>query len=189
VHGQRRVALAEQRAEPGTRLDRDLLLAEHRGRGLVRLGAEDIGQVLHERAAECDVHQLHAAADAEERQFELDGGREQCVLPVVAIGARGAGALVRRLPVTRRVDVGPARDDEAVERAEHRARDVRRDRLGRQQHRDAAGIGDGVDVDLRQERGAHVPDAGLRLLEVGGHADERRGWLRAVRSHAPAPNP
>ena len=65
------------------------------------------------------------------------------------------------------------------------------DRLRRQQHGDAARLRDRVEVDGGQEAGPHVPDAGLRLLEVGGQADHRPGGacgLRVVRNHAPAPS-
>ena len=72
------------------------------------LVAEVVRQVLDERAAAGDVHDLHAAADAEERQVALERARGQRELEGVPLG-HGAGRLGMRLgAVGGRVQVGPA---------------------------------------------------------------------------------
>ena len=100
-------------------------------------------------------------------------------------GAAGVGSAAgtARAMIARARQILAARDDDAVESREHRADDLVVDRLWRQQHGDAARAVDGLEVHLRQERGLHIPDAGLRLLEVGGQADERQ----SVGSHSARP--
>src|SRR6218665_3268079 len=79
------------------------------------------------------------------------GPRHELLFPLITIGARGARALVRTLAVSGWVNVGTTGDDESVEGSEHRAGDVRGDRLRRQQDRDATAGGPPVEVHLRQE--------------------------------------
>ena len=73
--------------------------------------AEVVGQVLHERPAARHVHQLHAAADAEERQVALERPRDERELEGVALRARcrsSRGAARRRRSRGRRRRRRPA---------------------------------------------------------------------------------
>ena len=79
-----------------------------------------LGQVLEQRAARGDVHELHPAADAQQREVALEGAARERDLEVVALGHRAAGLGVGLLPVGGRVDVGAAGQDEPVEQVEDR---------------------------------------------------------------------
>ena len=78
--------------------------------------------MLVQRAAADDVQRLHAAADRQQREVALGGGGEQGELVLVgdAIDV-GAERGVRQLSVRRRVEVGPAAEDQAVEPVEQRS--------------------------------------------------------------------
>ena len=58
-----------------------------------------LGQVLQQRAAGGDVHELHPAADAQQREVALQRAAGERDLEVVALGDRAAGLGVRLLPV------------------------------------------------------------------------------------------
>ena len=131
--------------------------------------------MLMQRAAARHVHELEPAADGQDRHPSLLRSAEQGELPRVAVGTRGVGERMPLRTVQLGLHVESAREDEPVESVQHgRGRGIR-SRLRREQHRDAARRGHRVEVLLRQERGAHVPHALLRLLEVGGEADDRAG--------------
>ena len=95
--------LTVSRSAPGrprrerARLQPHLVVAE-RARGVQVVAVADrVGQVLDEGAAEGDVQQLHAAADAEHRHLALERGAGQRDLEGVALGpgrrwSRGAGS-------------------------------------------------------------------------------------------------
>ena len=85
------------------------------GRGLCPACPDDVGEVLHERAAEGDVEHLQAAAHREDRAAQLQRPRQDGQLGGVALGARRAGARVGLGAVAGRVDVGAAREHHAVE--------------------------------------------------------------------------
>src|SRR5262249_20930230 len=69
---------AEQPREPPTRVDTHVVVAEAGRVGLVLIGAEHLGQVLDEVAAEGDVDDLAAATDAEDGEIErMSGTRER----------------------------------------------------------------------------------------------------------------
>ena len=100
--------------------------------------------VLQQRSAESDVHQLQAAADAEHRLAALGERGEERPLVIVADAVAAPLRLQRRLAVARRRDVGAAFEDERVEpvgvvgerdvallRVAGRARDHHRDRAAR----------------------------------------------------------
>ena len=71
-------------------------------------------------AARVDGHHLHAPAHAEHRQPDRVGRVEQGELPGVPVGAPPRRARVGLLAVARRVDVGAAGDDQAVEPGDER---------------------------------------------------------------------
>ena len=110
-----------------------------------------LGQVLQQRAARGDVHDLHAAADAQQRHVALEGAAGERDLEVVALGHGAASLGMGLRPVGRRIDVGAAGQDEPVEQVEDRVGVVLRALVGRQQQREPAGALDGVDVGARQQ--------------------------------------
>ena len=82
---------------------------------VVRLVPHEVGHVLVQGAAAGDVEHLHAAADAEQRLVQPDGGVGDSEFPGVAVGRVRTGLGVLRGAVDGRVDVAPAGDDDAVE--------------------------------------------------------------------------
>ena len=171
VHVER--SRADELREPRPVVDDDLVRREHAPADPVPLGAERLGKVLVQRAAPRHVHELESAADGEHRHPSLLRAAEQRELPRVAVGTRRVGERMPLRAVQLGLHVESAREDEPVESVEHRGGRGIRSRLRRKQHRDAARRGHRVEVLLREERGAHVPHALLRLLEVGGEADHR----------------
>ena len=128
--------------------DRDLVRDRlHVGRAMHDGGAEEIRDVLHEIAAERDVQDLHAAADAQHgKPRTLERGAHQYELEVVALVAHAVVRLVRVAAVVVGMDVAAAREDEpgdGVERLVHGAEH------GRQDDRDATAASHGVDVFAR----------------------------------------
>ena len=91
-----------------TRLEPDVVVGvlEAAGMAPVLLVADDVGQVLGERAAERDVDQLHPAADPEHRHVALDRAARQRDLGAVALGH---GAAWSRDGVRRRTRPGRCR--------------------------------------------------------------------------------
>ena len=102
--------------------------------------------VLHERAAERDVHDLRAAADRERGDASLVGRAGQRELVAVAPAMRRARFGVRGLPKMRRVDVLAAGEHESRDVGQRRDGDYGIDR--RQDERDESGRGEGVGVRL-----------------------------------------
>src|SRR5206468_3951197 len=118
VHGE--LGRAEDAREPARRLDVDQMLDRAELRMAVPdLVAEVIRDVRQEVAAERDVHQLHAAADAEDRKI-LEGERRarERQLEAVALGRDAVVRLVAGAAVVRRIDVAAAREDEGGDRSE-----------------------------------------------------------------------
>ena len=148
-------------------------VVERAERAAVVLVAEVVGQVLVERAAARDVHHLHAAADAEERHVALHRPARERELERVALRHRPGGRLVRLGAVARRVHVGAAGEQQAVDQVEQRFGLLDRGRVGRQHQRDAAGALDGVDVAAREQHRLLVPDAPARALQRGAQPDHR----------------
>ena len=64
-------------------------------------------------------------------------------------------------------------NDEPVEGGEDPLRRLRIDYLRWEHHDSAARVGHRTNVDLWQKRCPHIPDAGLRLLEIARDADDR----------------
>ncbi len=157
--------------------------------------AEHIGQMLVQRAAQCDVDHLgtttdpqdgHATAYCAGEQREL----ERVAQLVVPDGLIGRG--VTLLTVGGRVDIPSAGDHQTVESVQHPLGDAGVDGLRRQQRGDAARQGDAFEVDRGQKAGADVPHPGLRPLKIGRQAENGAHLLlartRAAQSRAPSPN-
>ena len=149
--------------------------AEH---AAVLLVADTIGEVLQERAAAGDVDQLHPAADAQQRHVALDRRARERDLEGVALGHRVDGLRMRLLAVAGGVDVGAAREHQAVDQLQPGLGLLDQHGVGREHHHQAAGALHGLDVAERQQRRVLVPDAPARALERGADADHRS-------SHAP----
>ena len=90
-------------------------VVERARRAAVVLVADGVGQVLDQRPAARDVHHLHAAADAEQRQVALERAARQRELERVALGHRPGRLRMRLGAVGGRVDVGAAGEQQAVD--------------------------------------------------------------------------
>ena len=112
-----RGALTEQRAEPRSLLDLDLVVGEDARRLLVLLVADDLGQVLDEVAAAGDVQHLRAAADREHGHVALERGAQERQLGPVALRTRA-----RRLGVCVLAVLAPGRCPSRRRRGRRRAR-------------------------------------------------------------------
>ena len=71
--------------------------------------------VLVQRAAERDVHQLQAATDAEHRLAARLEGTQQALLVLVADAIARPAFLQRRLAVAARPDIGTALENQGIE--------------------------------------------------------------------------
>ena len=152
---------ADQAGDVAVGIHQHMVVDEHPAAGVVALRADHVGQVLVESATERHIQHLGTAADSQKRQVPGNGGREQAIFPGVTVTARFVCLGMRDLPVARRIDIFAAADDESVESVEHSARDCGIDSLGRQQHGDAAGAIDRIEVHLREEGSRHIPDPRL----------------------------
>ena len=144
--------------------------------------------MLDQVAAGSDVEQLHATADAEQRQPAAAGLEQQRELERVAALLLLAG-LGMRLGRSIQVDaeVGAADQEQPVDRIEHLAR------LGgalgsrRQHQRQAAGETDAFDVARRHERDRQPPVRPARLRPVGREADPRTRHYKPLEAAAQLP--
>jgi hypothetical protein len=91
-------------------------LAERLPVGVV---AQDLREVLVKRASEADVEQLQAPANGQQREVLFNRTLAERHLPGVPVFSRRVRLMVRGRPVQHRVNVGPAREDQAVHRFEH----------------------------------------------------------------------
>ena len=149
--------------------------------------AEHVGQVLVQRPAQRDVEYLGAAADAQHRHAAPHGTAKQCEFPRVpraVVGDGLVGGRVRLLAITGGIDVAPTGDDQAIQAVKNTVGDVGVDGLRRQQYRDPPGEIDPFEVDGGQKTGAHIPDPGLRLLQICGEPDHRPRFLSAAPAQA-----
>ena len=80
------------------------------------------GKMLKDRSAEDDVHRLHAEADAEERFSRFVGGLREEEIRGDALLRSDVRFRALSLAEVGRVDVGAAREDDAVEPVDHGAR-------------------------------------------------------------------
>ena len=123
--------------------------------------ADDVGQVLGQRAAECDVEHLHTPAHREYRQIAVQRGAQQGQLERVARRTHAAAGRMRLLAVPGGIDVTAAGEHQAVQGSDQRVRCG----LHRwQQHRDAARPDDRVDVDAGQQGRLMAPRQVLHMF-------------------------
>ena len=156
--------IAEQRRRPGSRHGAHRQSAEHAVAGTMTGVAENLGQILVQRAAEGDVEHLRATADAQHRQSSVQRGPQQRELPGVAVGARLIGGRVRLLAVGGGVEVVTAGDHQRVQAVEQPVDRAGVHRLRRQQHRDTTGKDHALEVVGGQIGRRDVPYAGPHLL-------------------------
>jgi hypothetical protein len=140
----------------------------------VDAGVLDVGEVLHEVAAERHVEQLHAPADRQQWQVPVQRGLQRVELRLVPLRPQHRGVRSGRLSVPGGVDVGPTGDDQSVEPRDH----LGGEGAGGQQHGFAPGPGDGVGIRRGQQDRRHVPRPPPCLLAVRRDADQR--------AHAPS---
>ena len=141
----------------------------------VVLVADLVGEVLPERAAAGDVHDLHAAADAEEAGCRARArARASAISNASRSGRMPLGHRVGLGAVGGRVDVGAAGQDQAVQDVEDSSGSASAG-VGRQHQRDPAGGLDGVHVVAVEEVGLRVPVAPAGSLDRGADADAGGG--------------
>jgi hypothetical protein len=146
-----------------------------------------VGDVLDQGAAEPDVEDLRAPADAEHRDPAFEGAVEHGELGRVPLGTRLPRAGVCGGAVAVGADVRATCEHDGVEAVDGRGR--LRDR--REQHRHPTGGDHDVRVGAGEQHGRVVPDPVAGVLLVRGDPDDgaRPGKrLRAVRTHACAPS-
>src|SRR5688500_10314455 len=127
-------------------------------------------QVLYERPAEPDVHDLDAPADGERGQTALTRGGEQRQLGVIARAVDGSQLGMRSLAVARGVDVFSSRQEETSDRVQEvsRGRGVRERRHDEWNQTDRLQCADVCRVQPNSLDAVDVADRGC-------HRDERRG--------------
>src|SRR4051812_15740445 len=155
----------------------------------VVLVADVVGQVLDQRAPARDVHELHPAADAQQRDVALERPARERDLELVALRPGALRGRMRRLAVGRGVDVGPAREDEPVEDVEQLVGILHRPWIGRQHERETARALDRVDVGAVEQVRLGVPHRPARALESGADADPGSPRHASRLSVASAPMP
>jgi hypothetical protein len=137
--------------------------------------AEHVRKVLVQPAAVGHREQLHAPADAEHREIHPDRRPDERDLGAVAVGP-AVGERAGLFAVEIGAQVGAAGEHQGVEPAQHVGVRV----VGWQDHRPAAGSGDGLHVRVRQKRRRHLgPDPVSRWFYIGRYSDDR--------SHAGSP--
>ena len=128
--------------------------------------AELFGNVLHERAAARNVHDLSTATNAENGQIGAVGELDEPKFDFVSCRQNRAAGTRTLLAITRRVDVGAPCYQQTVKLPEKRI-DIGKRRMKRQQHGNAA----------RQRHCAQVLVANAENafghLEGGRYADQR----------------
>ncbi len=163
------VGAVQDRGQPAARRDADLVLPVAAGLGGVAVVADQVGQVLVQRAAQGHVHDLHAAADARApAAAAASAARDQGQLGVVAVRVGRPAVRVARRAVAGRVDVAAAGQHQAVQAAGHRLDPGQRG----QQHRDGPGRGHAGRVALGEQDGEPVPGAPAGRFAVGADADQ-----------------
>ena len=160
---------AEGLGEPAARLDHDLVggLVARRLLAVRELGAGIGADVLVETAAERDVQHLDAAADREDRQPPIERDPHRRGLDGVARRRDVVERGMRGLAEERGVHVAAAGQEQAVQ-APREPIEGGGAELGRQRHRYAPGLLDGVEV-----RRVHVGPLGMLVdSDRGADADE-----------------
>ena len=154
------------------------MLGQLTGRRVVLVVADDVGQVLDERASVGDVEQLHAAADGQHRQAAAFRSVDEGELAIVSPTTRWLSARVRLGTVAGGIDVGAACQHQAVEAFDEAVEILVALVLDREDDRGRARPRERVHIARRHERGLGVPGAPAGELLVGGHPDDgARGVL------------
>src|SRR4051794_8275172 len=188
VMGLRGVALLPRRARgerPGRQAHVMVGAVEAPQDAPVVLVAEQLGQVLMQRPAARDVHDLHPAADAEQRQVALQRAPYEGDLERVAARVRLARQGMGQRTVGDGVDVGAAREHEPVETLERLVGIGDERVVGDEQQRRRARALNWIDIAAGQEvcvvpvlaRGREAP---ARALARRADADYGTGHARTV---------
>ena len=151
-------------------LDRVVHAVEASDHPPVRVATLLVREALDESAPEGHVQDLHAAADAEERQVALHGRSDHGDLESVPLGV---GALRRRIAlgaVGRGVHVGAADRQQAVEPLEDRGG---MSGIDGQDHRQRPGGLHGGHVAVGDQVGGLAPEGPARFLAHGADPDQR----------------
>ena len=120
-------------------------------------------QMLHQRAAECDVQQLRAPAHAQHRDVGIQRGSNERQLPVVAAAFDRAERGMRILAVERGVGVGTTGHHQTVEAGD----DLNRVGVAGELHGQSARLLDHLRV--LAEVHVHLLAAQRRVVEQGDH--------------------
>src|SRR6266545_1245656 len=154
----------------------DLVLAElGAGDRAVVVVPQHVGQVLVQLPPVRHGHQLHAAADAEQRQVFGERRPHEHELGLVPLRPH-ADRGVALLAVQARVDVGAAGEDDRVQAVQHV------EVVGLHEHRAPSVDVDGVHVRQGQDGGERVVDPEPGLLGVRGQPDHRPRHRRSAPS-------
>src|SRR5918996_1419479 len=165
-----RCAVAEDALDARAGNELDVVVGEDAGRVLVLLVPDHLGQVLDEIAAQRDVHDLAPATDGEDGHVAGKGRLEEHELGAVAVGADVLRLGVRVGAVAGGIEVGAAREEEAVEGVERLLRPAG---ARRHEQRPPAGALHGADVVERDERCGTLPHAPAGLLRIRGDSYDR----------------
>ena len=152
-----------------TGLEPHLVVAEDARRVTVQV--EPV-EVLLERPSAGHVQELHAAADAEQRQLALTGAVGKGELEAVALGARLGDLRVGAGAVGRRVDVHAAGKHEPVEAVEQLVGRLGHVVVRRQHQRERAGSLDRERVGAREHVGLGRPWTPADRLDGGADSDD-----------------
>ena len=163
--------VAHDRAEPRSFFDHHIVVGEDAGRVLVPLVTDHLRQVLNQVAAERHVQHLRPAADRENGHVAGKRSLQQSQLRAVARQDDASRLGMRLLPVQLGIEIGPAGEDEAVQRVERLVHAVLR---RRDEQRPTAGALDRTDVVGRNERGLDLPHAEPRRRDVRRDPDDRQ---------------
>ncbi len=148
-------------------------VVEAAGVAPVVLVSDEIGEVLVQRSAQRHVEQLHPAADAEHGHVALERAADERDLGLIPLRHRALRLRMRLGPIRRRVDIGAAGEDQAVEPVEHLVGVGDEDRIRRDHHHEAADALDRGDVAPRQQGGALIPHPPPGELEARTDSDRR----------------
>ncbi len=174
LHGDVNVLPRRARGErPGLKADVVLGVVEGPRVGAVTLVAVKVGQMLMKRSPACDVQQLHAAADPEQRQIEVDRGVRERDLNPVANGVGSDRGRMRLRAVTGGIDVCTAGEHQAVQQFQRLPRVLAVLRVGRDDQSEPAGTLHRGHVGERRQHGGLIPDGPACVLDGTAYPDDR----------------
>ena len=153
-----------------TRLQAHVVVGELTGGVHVQVG---VGEMLFERAAAGDVQELHSAADPEHGHVALQRPPRHADLESVALGLVALRAPIGLGAIGGGVEVRAPREYERVEEVEQLVRRFGAGLVGRQDHRDRAGVADAERVgalgDVRLDAPPGHPVRGLERCADPDH--------------------